>query len=81
MSKRLKIQCWNCPKTYFENLDITGNQEVIVRCPYCNMQAVVNLRPYRKQSNTTTVYRGENKETQSDEEFQLPEVLPSRKPE
>lgn len=38
MSKRLKIQCWNCPKTYFENLDIAGNQEVIVRCPYYKTQ-------------------------------------------
>lgn len=38
MNKRLKIQCWNCLKIYFENLDIAGNQEVIVRYPYCETQ-------------------------------------------
>lgn len=83
MGKRLKIQCWNCPKTYFENLDIVEKQEIIVQCPYCNMRAVVSLRPCRKQTKTATIYRKENilPEAQGDEEFQLPEVLPSRKPE
>lgn len=80
MSKRLKIQCWNCPKTYFESLDTT-QEELIVKCPYCSAQAKVSLRPYRKQPQKGTVYRGENKETQSDEEFQFPDVLPTRNPE
>ena len=75
MNKRLKFQCWNCPKTYFETLDITDQQEVIVRCPYCKAEALVNLRPYHKQ--TKTVFRGENKDTQSE----LPDTLPTRKPE
>jgi NAD-dependent SIR2 family protein deacetylase len=77
MNKRLKLQCWNCPKTYFETLEITDQQEVIVKCPYCQAEAVVNLKPYRKQPKT--VFRGENKDTQSDEEFQFPDVLPTRK--
>ncbi len=81
MSKRLTIQCWNCPKTYFENLAIARKQEFIVRCPYCNSQEVVNLRPYQKQSKITTVYCGEDKETIENEEFQLPDVPSSRKPE
>ena len=78
MNKRLKLQCWNCPKTYFETLEITDQQEVIVRCPYCRAEAVVNLKPYRKQ--TRTVFRGENKDTQSSEELQLPDVLPTSEP-
>ncbi len=82
MSKRLKIQCWNCPKTYFENLDTT-QEELIVQCPYCNTRGKVSLRPYRKQNNTATIYRKEDApiQMQSDEEFQFPDVLPSRKPE
>ncbi len=81
MGKRLKLQCWNCPKTYFETLEIADGQEIMVKCPYCNARAKVNLGPYRKQSKNGTVYRGENKETQSDEEFQFPDILPTRKPE
>ncbi len=81
MKKRLTLQCWNCPKTYFDTLEITSQQEVIVRCSYCNSEAVVNLRPYRKQSKTKRVFRGENKDSRGDEEFQLPDVVPTRKPE
>jgi len=79
MKKRLTLQCWNCPKTYFQFLEITDQQQIIVLCPYCNADAVVSLYPYRKQ--TKTVMRGENKDTQSDEEFQMPDVLSTRKPE
>ncbi len=82
MSKRLKIQCWNCPKTYFENLDTT-QEELIVKCPYCGIRGKVNLRPYRKQNNTATIYRKEDAPVQipSDDEFQFPDVLPSKSPE
>ena len=76
MNKRLKLQCWNCPKTYFETLEIIDQQEVIVRCPYCRAEAVVDLKPYRKK--TVTVYRGENKAAQGDEDLQLPDVLPTK---
>ena len=81
MSKRLKLQCWNCPKTYFETLEITSQQEVIVRCPYCNAEAVVNLRPYRREQKVVNVLKGENKDSQGNEEFQFPDFLPTRKPE
>ncbi len=81
MNKRVKLQCWNCPKTYFENLEIAGEQEIVVKCPYCGVKAVVTLKPYRKQPRNGTVYRGGNKDTQGDEEFQLPDVVPPRKPD
>lgn len=77
MKKRLTIQCWNCPKTYFHPVEITDQQEIIVTCPYCNAEAVVNLRPYLKK--TITVMRGENKDQQNEGELQLPDVLPTRK--
>ena len=81
MNKRLKLQCWNCPKTYFQNLEIADGQEIIVKCPYCGVKAVVTLKPYHKQPKDGTVYRGENKDMQNDDEFQFPDVLPTRKPE
>ena len=76
MSKRLKLQCWSCPKTYLEKVEITDQQEIIVRCPYCKAEAMVNLRPYLKK--TITIMRGDNKDQLNEGELQLPDVLPTR---
>jgi hypothetical protein len=72
MTKRFKFQCWNCPKTYYQSLEITDQQEIIVSCPYCNADAVVNLRPYRK--NIISVMRGDD-----DKQIKLPDILPTKK--
>jgi DNA-directed RNA polymerase subunit RPC12/RpoP len=71
MIKRYKLQCWNCPKVYFRSLEITDQEEIIVACPYCNAEAVVDLRPYRKK--IVSVMRGD------DEQIKLPDVLPTKK--
>lgn len=71
MAKRYKFQCWNCPKVYFQSLEITDQQEIIVSCPYCKAEAVVDLRPYRKK--IVSVMRGD------DEQIKLPDVLPTKK--
>jgi NAD-dependent SIR2 family protein deacetylase len=81
MIKRFKFQCWNCPKTYYRSLEITNQQEIIVSCPYCNADAVVNLRPYGKELKTLTVMRGEKKDKRNEEDLQLPDILPTRKPD
>ena len=78
MIKRYKFQCWSCPKVYFQSLEITDQQEIIVSCPYCKAEAVVNLRPYR-QKIKTVLRREENEERQLEKEFPLPETLPTRK--
>lgn len=79
MRKRLALQCWNCPKTYFQSLEITDQQKIAVVCSYCNAEAVVDLRPYRKEIKA--VMRGENNDMQNNEEIRFPDVLPTRKPE
>lgn len=78
MIKRYKFQCWNCPKVYFQSLEITDQQELIIACPYCRAEAVVNLRPYNKKPKTI-VRRDEENETQGEEGFQFPEIFPTRK--
>ena len=83
MNKRLKLQCWNCPKTYFEILEITDQQEVIVKCPYCRAEAVVDLRPYYRKKIVTVMRHIDLRTPSSEgnEELNLPDVLPTRKPE
>lgn len=71
MIKLYRFQCWSCPKVYSLSLEITDQQEVIVSCPYCNAEAVVDLRPYRKK--IISLMRGD------DEQIKLPDVLPTKK--
>lgn len=82
MTKRFKFQCWSCPKVYFQSLEITDQQEIIIACPYCRAEAVVNLQPYYKKLKTV-LKREEDDETpreESEERFQFPEIFPTRKP-
>jgi len=80
MKKRFKFQCWNCKRTYTLFREITEEQTLTVACPYCNTEAVVDLKPYRKE--TKTVLRREGDAEQNlGEELQLPDILPTQKPE
>ena len=80
MKKRLAFKCWNtkCKRTYTLFRELTDEQVIMVACPYCNAEAKVDLKPYRKKS----VFRGKNAAGQSPgDELQLPDVLPTQQPE
>lgn len=80
MRKRLTFKCWNCNKTYTLLREITDEQTLIAACPYCNAEAVVDLKPYRKEKKA--VMRGNGEDEQNlGEELELPDVLPTQKPE
>jgi DNA-directed RNA polymerase subunit RPC12/RpoP len=80
MKKRFTFKCWNCPKEYTLFREITNEQVITVACPYCNADAVVDLQPFRKP--TKTVLRGDaNNEKSPGFELQLPDVLPTQKPD
>lgn len=74
MAKHLKLQCWNCPKVYFYSLDDAGQQEVVVSCPYCRADGILDLRPYPDMDRM--VYRrGESESSPLDDD----DILPTRK--
>jgi len=79
MNKRLTFTCWKpkCRKKYTLFREITGEQELIVACPYCLTEGVVDLAPYRKPGRI--VLRGvAASATASDFEIILPDVVPTR---
>jgi len=79
MKKRFTFKCWNCPRTYTSLRELTDQQQLLVACPYCNAQAVVDLQPFRKEKKN--VLRGKGSEEQSlGYEFQFPNILPTQKP-
>lgn len=78
MKKRFTFQCWNCTRTYTLLREITKGQKLEVACPYCNAEGVVDLTPYPRKIVTL---RGEGDAEQEIEELELPEVLPTQKPE
>lgn len=80
MKKRFKFKCWNCGREYTLFREITKTQTLIVGCPYCNAEAVVDLAPFRKKVKDV-LKSAEGGEADIGEEWDLPEVLPTRKPD
>ncbi len=79
-SYRPKFQCWSCDRVYSLYQEISDEQTLIVACPYCAAEAVVDLKPFRKP--LTSLLRGEAPAPQAAEtELQLPEIVPTQKPE
>jgi len=80
MKKRFYFECWNCERTYSLFKEITRQQELIVACPFCNKEGVVKLEPYRTAIHP--VAKGEPGEAQeAGYEYQLPNVIPTQKPD
>jgi hypothetical protein len=79
MTKRFTFQCWNCDKTYTLFREIGEDQKLIVACPYCDKEAVVDLTPFWKRKTTIRVVRGEGEgKSVVSSELELPEILPTQ---
>lgn len=80
MKKRFKFKCWNCHRQYTLFKEISDEQNLIVPCPFCSVEAVVKLDLYRKETKSVL-----KRETEDDHsigfEYAFPEVIPTRKPE
>ena len=85
MGKRLRFKCWNCHKTYTLFREVTQEQVLTVACPYCNADGVVDLGIYPKGKITVlrnlSVFSPDNDEPTLGDELQLPDILPTQKPE
>lgn len=80
MKKRLTFKCWECKRTYTLFCEITDEQKITVGCPYCNKEAVVDLKPFRREKKT--VLRAQSDHEQSiGFELQLPEIINTRQKE
>ena len=74
--KRLKFKCWHCQEEY--TLPVQGNPQLIVECPYCEHEAVVDLIPFR--SGVTPAFKGLDQPAAplDLETLDLPDVLLTR---
>lgn len=84
MDKRLKFKCWNkeCQREYslLKRLEAGEQPKLIVECPFCSSQAVVDLAPYR--SPVQAVAKDPFSEAAPVAyKFDLPDVLPTAEPE
>ena len=76
MKKRFTFLCWKCQKTYTLYREITEEQELIVACPFCNTEAVVDLQPFRKVKKE--IFRSiDLSEVAPVFELKLPEIIPT----
>ncbi len=76
MRKRLVFQCWNCRREYGLTLAVPGAPQLIVECPFCGQEGVVDLAPYR--SPIQEVYRSGDSPEEGEVSLVLPAVLPTR---
>lgn len=80
MGNRYDFKCWNCSRSYSLYREITTEQELIVACPYCNIEGVVRLIPYRRKPKV--VLRGEESQAETvGYEYAFPKVIPTEKPD
>lgn len=77
MKKRFTFKCWNCKRKFSLFMEITEQQTLMVFCPFCDSECLVDLKPYPPKK---VVLRGEGEAEQGSQERELPEVLPTQKP-
>lgn len=77
MKKRLSFKCYNCNRKYSLFLEITDQQELIVPCPFCNVEAVVELAPFRQKKIPVLrkIDLTQQPEQPSGYEYDLPDVI------
>jgi hypothetical protein len=80
MKKRIKMQCWNCERVFslLKELHVDEKPRLLVECPFCEQEAVVDLAPFRTEK-VEHYKSGDTSEGAAG--LALPEVLPTRKPE
>ena len=79
MKKRLEFKCWKCQKTYELLREIgEGNPQLLVACPFCHAEGIVDLDPYREPIDT--IYKGGSPQKAIAEEmaYNLPAILPTK---
>ena len=76
MKKRFTFRCWHCDRTYELTRTIEGQPRLLVECPYCEKEGVVDLAPFR--SETVTIFKSVNPPPASAEQsLTLPDVIPT----
>jgi hypothetical protein len=85
MEKRIKLNCWHCKRNYtlLKRLNVDEQPKLLLECPFCEREGVVDLAPYR--SDVVEVFKNIRDVTQDDgkvgQTLDLPETLPTTKPE
>ena len=79
--QRFTFRCWNCHKTYTLYREITKEQQLLVACPFCEKEAVVELAPFKREIKSTlkkVTLRGDGDDGESAGfEYDFPDELPT----
>lgn len=80
--KRLQFRCHSCKELYSLTRHLPDGEQprLIVACPFCQAEAVVDLAPWRDES--VTLAKGIGDQVLNGDEtpsvYQLPEILPTQ---
>jgi len=80
MKKRLTFQCWHCNREYSLTREVEGQPRLLVECPYCEKEGVVDLAPFR--SEAVEIFKSvDPPRARAGQNLTLPEVIPTVQPE
>ena len=80
MKKRYKFKCWNCQRDYSLIRDLESVRQLVVACPYCEKEAVVDLRS--DNSAVVNIFKSDDQPvTNPMTTLTLPDVIPTTQPE
>lgn len=78
MNKRLNFECWDCKREFTLMVPVDEKPDILSECPYCRVELVIELAPYR--SGKIEIFR-DGTENESSDYFDIPDKIPTRKPD
>lgn len=72
--KRITVDCWSCRRHYSWLATFDGAAELYIACPFCGVEAVVQLAPYVSPERIIAAGDGPAFTLQS---LNLPDLVPS----
>jgi len=83
--QRPTFTCCNCERPFGETIDPDDQAELIVVCPYCEAECIVDLQPYRDHDSTPILRTTGTAAASGDDQtgsarYRFPERVPTSKP-
>jgi hypothetical protein len=57
MKETLQFQCYNCPGTFYNRVDLTEKPTLWLECPYCGASCSVNLTTAADSNDIIVILR------------------------
>lgn len=79
-TQRRTFTCWSCQRDYQLTLDLRDKEKLLLECPFCGKECVVDLTPFVQEGSA--VFKGGDQATaEQSRTLNLPTPIPTQPPE